>query len=63
MNRLSPKLNARQKQNVAETPLSASSLSAFEKEITNKSLLDIKEGRVHSHAAVMQKTAEWLKEK
>ena len=63
MNRLSPKLNARQKQNVAENPLSASSLSAFEKEITNKSLLDIKEGRVHSHAAVMQKAAEWLKEK
>jgi hypothetical protein len=63
MNRLSPKLNARQKQNVAENPLSASSLSVFEKEIINKSLRDIKEGRVHSHAAVMQKAAEWLREK
>jgi hypothetical protein len=63
MNRLSPKLNARQKQNAAETSLNASSLSAFEKEIINKSLLDIKEGRVQSHAAVMKQAAEWLREK
>ena len=63
MKNLSTKLNASQKQNAAETPLSASSLSAFEKEIINKSLLDIKEGRVQSHAAVMKQAAQWIKEK
>jgi len=50
-------------------PVSASS-SKFDSEVTAaidmliaKSVIDIKEGRVHSHAAVMQKAAEWLKDK
>lgn len=38
-------------------------MSAFEQEIINNSLLDIKEGRIHSHAAVMKEAAEWLREK
>jgi hypothetical protein len=63
MNRPSTKINASTKQRLSGTPLNTSPMSAFEQEIINNSLLDIKEGRIHSHAAVMKEAAEWLREK
>lgn len=63
MKRLPAKLKALLHQSDTRTTKGISSLSAFEKEIINKSLLDIKAGRVQSHAEVMKQAAEWLKKK
>jgi hypothetical protein len=63
MKRLPAKLKALLHQRDTSTTKGISSLSAFEKEIIKRSQLDIKAGRVHSHAEVMKQAAEWLKKK